>query len=203
MSRPTITEIKSRADIREVWAALGGGKLRGNRGQAFWRGGTHLSVALYPQTGSWHDFVTDDGGDVVELVRTVRRCGFREAVEWLADFTGMSVSNPAYRDRDREVDTTWHSDLRSARWWAISTALLAEWVLEILPSCHPERRGLTRLLSRIRLGDSSLVSEYRSWRQCEPLLTTALGRAGRRSDARVQKKVMAWLGSYLNERSRA
>ena len=55
LDKTNIAEIKRRADIRDVWSALGGPELRGNRGQAFWRGGDGYSVALDFEKGLWHD----------------------------------------------------------------------------------------------------------------------------------------------------
>jgi hypothetical protein len=68
-----------------------------------------------------------------------------------------------------------------AQWWAIAAKLFAEWAPEELPCDDHERRGLTGLLSAIRLGDASLVSEYREWRQRQPDLTRTLALAGRRA----------------------
>src|SRR5262249_36620301 len=87
-----IAEIKANTNILSVWAALGGGELRGGRGRAFWRQGDGFSVSLDREKQVWYDFVAGCGGDVVALVQTVRQCGFLEAAEWLAAHTGMRVS---------------------------------------------------------------------------------------------------------------
>jgi hypothetical protein len=71
-------------------------------------------VALYPQTGTWHDFATSHGGDVVALVQTVRQCGFRDAIDWLADFAGMSVPGEVHQ-QEKDVDSDWETDLCAAR----------------------------------------------------------------------------------------
>lgn len=186
-----IREIKRRADIREVWAALGGGKLRRLRGQAFWRGGEGYSVALYPDRGAWHDFATGDGGDVIALVEAVRECGFLDAAEWLAAHTGVRLSEWIRRDHDSNLDG--ETDLRWARWWSIAAEAFAEWTLEDLSYCDPRRRGLTQLIGEIRRGDASLVVEYRIWRRHNPELTAAMARAGRLHDARVLRRLAHWL----------
>ena len=85
----TISELKHAANVRDVFAALGGCKLRGNRGQAFWRGGNGYSVSLDFERGLWHDFVTGDGGDVIRLVEVAQGCDFKRACAWLAEFAGM------------------------------------------------------------------------------------------------------------------
>jgi hypothetical protein len=192
-----LAELKDHAAIREVWAALGGGKLRGNRGQAFWRGGDGYSVSLDPEKGVWFDFVTGAGGDVIALVRTVRQCGFLEACQWLGDFSGVRVSE--WIRRGDEADTDWPTDLRWASWWRIAAEAMAEESLEHLPYWHPERRVLTDLLSTIRLGDAALVDEYRRWRRRHPEFTSAMAQAGRRSDARVQRQLALWIRRDLDE----
>jgi hypothetical protein len=192
-----IREIKRRVDICEVWAALGGRELRRLRGQAFWRGGNGYNVALNPSRGTWHDYVTGDGGDVIALVQIVRRCGFLAATQWLAGQTGVRMSKRIARDRDAE--TGWACDLRWANWWSLSAERLGEWALEELPCDHPERRGLTQFIRELRLGDASRVSLYREWRQRNPNLTHAMARAGRSSDARVQRQ----LAHGITERDRA
>jgi hypothetical protein len=196
MSIPNITEIKRRADIREVWSALGGGKLRRGRGQAFWRDGDGYSVSLDSSKGLWHDFVTGEGGDVVELVRAVRQCGFLDAAEWLASHTGVRISTLIRCDG--EDGTDWATDLKWAMWWRIAAEMLTEQALEELPYWHPERRGLTSLLRVVRLGDAALVNEYREWRRRDPELTSGMCHAGRRSDARTQRKLAIWLRRYLD-----
>jgi hypothetical protein len=193
MSVPSIRELKQAADIREAWAALGGGELRHGRGQAFWRGGDGYSISLDLEKGLWHDFVTGDGGDVVKLVRTVLACGFLEAARWLGQHTGVRVSS--WMRRDSEIPADWATDLRSATYWKISAEALAEQALEQLPYWHPERRGLTQLLSTIRLGDAALVAEYRQWRLRHPELTSAMAKAGERSDARIQRLLAQWIVS--------
>jgi hypothetical protein len=152
-----IADLKLRPRIGDVWDALGGGELRRGRGRAWWRNGGGYNVSIDAEKGLWHDFVADDGGDVIALVETVRGCDFREAVEWLADFAGLSLRNDNSDHRDH--DTDWPSDLKWATYWKITAEMLAEWALEELPYWHPERRGLTDLLTTIRLGDAALVNE--------------------------------------------
>jgi hypothetical protein len=197
MSSPNIAEIKRRADIQKVWSALGGSELRKSRGQAFWRGGDGYSVSLDLDKGLWHDFVSGTGGDVVELVRTVQECGFLQAAEWLAAHTGVRVSEWIRRDREAEP-TDWATDLKWATWWAMAAEILAEDALESLPFWHRDRYPLTQLLAAIRLGDASMVAEYRKQRQREPQMTAGLARAGRLSDARVQRRLALWLRRYYD-----
>jgi hypothetical protein len=187
----SLAEIKAAANIGAVWSALGGGKLHGNRSQAFWRNGDGYSVAIDADKGVWFDHASGVGGDVVELVRTVQQCTFADALKWLADLAGISVSST--RRYDEKIDTDWNADLRRAIYWRAASRLLCEWELERMSPTDPERRGLTRLLSTIRLGDAALVAEYRAWRQHDPRMTTALVRCGRLHDARLQRRLALWI----------
>ena len=188
---PTIRERKAAANIRDVWCALGGGKLRGHRGQAFWRGGSGYSVALDPEKGLWFDHRNGVGGDSIALVMHVRQCSFRDAARWLADFAGVRSGN-LHHDHDEE-DSDWRSDLRAATWWAEAVQILAEDTLAELPPWHSERRGLTQLLRSIRLGEASMVAEFRSYRQRHPKWAAGLVCAGRLHDAALQRKLALWL----------
>jgi hypothetical protein len=194
-----VPEIKARADIRDVWSALGGGQLRRGRGQAFWRGGDGYSVSLNPEKGLWHDFVTGEGGDVVALVQTIQQCDFKAALRWLADLIGLGIPELSQRRDNRPDFDNGPADLRWATWWKIAAEALAEQALEELGDAHPDRRGLTVLLSTIRIGDLSLVTEYREWRWRFPVLTHAMARAGQNLDACRQRRLMLWIGGYLDE----
>jgi hypothetical protein len=192
MSLTNIAELKSRAPIVEVWFALGGGKLHRGRGKAWWRGGAGDNVAIYPKTGTWHDFATAAGGDVVTLVRTVRGCSFVEAVKWLSEFAGIPAPGQSPR-QNRAPDAGWAADLEMATYWRVAAEAFAEQALEDLSPFDAERSVPTRLLRVIRLGDLSLVEEFREWRHRYPAMTEAMVQAGKYSNARVQRQLMAWL----------
>jgi hypothetical protein len=199
MSETSITEIKNRADIRQVWCALGGTELRRGRGQAFWRQGDGYNVAVDPDRGNWYDFRDNVGGDVISLVETARKCSFKEAVDWLAEHVGLTIQASAsgigtmVPKQESQVRKQREHDLRWARYWKIAAEALAEWALEELPNTHPERLGLTALLNAVRLGELSLLTEYRKWRRRCPQLTHAMARAGRCADARLQRRLALWL----------
>ena len=75
--------------IRQVWSALGGPPLSGNRGKAFWRDGDGYNIALNDNKGAWFDFVTGVGGGVIDLVCVVHDDPSRAAaVRWLDDRFG-------------------------------------------------------------------------------------------------------------------
>jgi hypothetical protein len=80
--------------IVDVWLALGGGPLRGNRGKAFWRNGDNQSsVLLTASRGTWKDFVSGDGGGIITLVRTARGVDKRGALQWLGENFGLSLGS--------------------------------------------------------------------------------------------------------------
>jgi hypothetical protein len=208
-----LQELKRRAHIAEVWVALGGGPLRhGRREQAFWRRGDGRNVAIYSQTDRWWDYVTDDGGDAIDLVRRVHRCGFRAAVAWLADFTGVRLTNSNPR-ADVAIDRDWATDLVWATWWRTALVVgaelaleelslpelpleelaLAARALEWLPPLDPVRFRLTLLLASVRVGDAALVDEYRWWRRRDPEGTAAMAHAGRLHHARIQRDWAPWI----------
>jgi hypothetical protein len=54
------------------------------------------------------------------------------------------------------------------------------------------------LLSTIRIGDLSLVTEYREWRRRSPALTHAMARAGQRSNVRQQRRLAAFIAENDN-----
>jgi hypothetical protein len=185
-----VADLKRRAPIVDVWSALGGGQLRKYRGQAWWRTGNGFSVSLDAEQGLWYDHAAGTGGDIIDLVRTARGCSFADAMRWLAEFAGIDISptRPIYRCK---VDTGWLSDCRDARYWRMAAVALAEQALEELGSTDRDRSALTRLLAAIRLGDLSLVTEYRTWRQRDPALTYAMLRAGQIWNARQQNKLVS------------
>ena len=104
-------EILARANIAEVWHAVGGGPLRKGRGQAFWRNGDGWNVHLDLERGRWYDFAHGEGGGILRLIEVGLPCDRRMAVQWLADFVGLPLNtrwNPhkrivyAHRRRDAE-----------------------------------------------------------------------------------------------------
>lgn len=85
-----ITAIKARADIAKIASYLGC-KVRRSRMTAPWRGGTGFTVSLDRDRGLFFDHKTGHGGDIIELVKLCRGCGFSEALAWLADHCGVTL----------------------------------------------------------------------------------------------------------------
>lgn len=94
--------------ILQVWYALGGGELRGNRGQAFWRCGDGYSVSLKAERGTWYDFRDGRGGGVLALVQTVLHCDRPVALAWLETNCGLdgrvALSPEQRRDYARAME---------------------------------------------------------------------------------------------------
>ena len=86
-------------DISSVWAALGGGPLRGNRGRAFWRAGHGYNVALDTRKGTWFDHAAVAGGGILALVELARDCDRRAALGWLSDRFGIASGVRSLEER--------------------------------------------------------------------------------------------------------
>jgi hypothetical protein len=193
-----IPEIKARADIHEVWSALGGNTLRRGRGRAFWRGADGFNVSLDARQGLWYDHAAADGGDVITLVMRARQCDFRAAVAWLADFVGVQVPPDAGTHGEYSPDRAWQADLQLAEWWRTAAIRLAELDLETLSDCDPRRSVPTALLAALSLGPTTLVAEYRRARTEDPKLTAGVVHAGRRAEVRLQRRVAQFLAEMAD-----
>jgi hypothetical protein len=75
--------------IRDVWRALGGGPLRGNHGQARWRGGDGYNVALDLKKNVFFDHRDGKGGGILELAEVALGCDRRSALQWLETNCGL------------------------------------------------------------------------------------------------------------------
>jgi hypothetical protein len=102
-----VTSIIDRANITDVWHRLGGGELRNGRGRAFWRVGDGLNVSVDCERGLWRDFVSGDGGGVLDLIATVRGGTRADAAKWLEAELG---GGPKQQERRRIVTCYDYSD---------------------------------------------------------------------------------------------
>jgi hypothetical protein len=82
--------------------------------------------------------------------------------------------------------------------WSIAARALAQQVLDELEANDPSRAVYTRLLSSIRTGGPALTKEYQAWREINPELTHAMVRAGKSSEARVQRRLALYLLELTN-----
>lgn len=63
-----------------------------------------FKVALDRDIGAWKDWRTGEKGDVIGLIQYVKRCDFREALDFARDFTGIRQMDPAAkRDLERRA----------------------------------------------------------------------------------------------------
>lgn len=133
----TAQEIIGRADIVDVWAALGGGDLRHGRGVAFWRGGDNLSVSIDAKKNCWYDFVAAEGGGILRLIEAVQGCDRLAALRWLADHHNVQLDGrrPLTRQEKRAYAIRRAGAEREA-------AELTAWREELLRLLREERNHL-------------------------------------------------------------
>ncbi len=80
--------------MAELLAALGFQvNLRTHRSRCVLHGGENPTAFSWREDGRWHCFNCGAGGDQIALVRTVRDCGFREALAFLAELAGVPVED--------------------------------------------------------------------------------------------------------------
>ena len=87
--------------ISEVWAALGGGKLRHGRGQAWWRKGDGWSVSICDEKDAWYDHRDGSGGGILSLICQVRGGSRRDALHWWAEMRGVTLDSTPLSLADR------------------------------------------------------------------------------------------------------
>jgi hypothetical protein len=90
----TTAEIVAARPISEIWVGLGGEPPKRGRARAFDRNGDNPdAVSLNDEKGCWYDFVTGEGGGILDLIQRVRGCDRGAALLWLSDFTGRPLNN--------------------------------------------------------------------------------------------------------------
>ena len=188
----TAGEVCEAIPISRVWQELGGAAPKHGRAKAFYRDGDGLSVSLCDQRQVWHDFVTGEGGGVLDLIQHVRGGRRKDALEWLADLAGIRLDRMSRATR-RELAAARTREQREgirAQWWAIAARMLSEQVLEHLPATNPERAVYTDLLSAIK---SQPLAEYRDWQRRTPELTAAMVAAGAKAEETAQWRLLRWI----------
>jgi hypothetical protein len=201
-------DIVARVRISEVYRSLGGGELNHGRGSAFWRGGDGQNVSLDDSRGVWHDFVTDDGGGILDLVQRIRRESRADALRWCAEFASVPLDDRALSPGDRArwavEKHAMERDLPEARYWRRTAVALSEATLDLekvrlfdpteRPGDLAAIRDITGMLERLKaLGDTALVQYYHEWRADCPEVTAAMVRYARDLD----RAELAALGRYL------
>jgi hypothetical protein len=203
MNIDRVTEILSRTQISQVWAALGGGPMRYRRGKAFWRGGDGLNVALDDEKGAWFDHARAEGGGVLDLVEKARDCDRQAALRWLAAFAGIPLD-------DRPLSLAERRDWAKARAEARLLARAALWWWrERIGELEDQKRAafhaggmeidilapVARELYRFQgLSPDAVVEHYLRARTSDPHATRELVRIGEMWERACRAVVLAVLG---------
>jgi hypothetical protein len=200
----------ARFKISDVYAALGGPKLRKMRGPAFWRGGDGFNVSLDDGRGVWHDFTTDEGGGVLDLVVHVRGGNRADALRWCAGLAGIPLSDEPLSAEDRarwaKERRALERDLPTARCWRRAAVSMAEELLVSLKSAlfdptlpQPEIDEIGHVENMMRSlqqqDGAALVAEFGWWLQHHPGLTVAMVASAKRLERAQRRALLA----YLNE----
>ena len=177
-------------DIMQVWTMLGGGHLRGGRGQAFWRDGKGYNVSLEPDKGAWFDHRDGVGGGILDLA--VKGLGSRqEAIKWLQDNCGLDAGKPM---EDKSAWVKFKREEECARYFRVSLRIMSELALDTVSYDDPERQTYTDLIRQCKGADKHKFLElYRSWAQGQPDMTRGLVASGRKSLQRTEKSIMDWI----------
>ncbi|HLK64726.1 MAG TPA: hypothetical protein VKU19_14875 [Bryobacteraceae bacterium] len=219
----TTQEILSAVKASDVYRALTGREARRTgrdnwRAAAIWRGGDGESVSIDDTRGVWHDFVSNEGGGVLDLVAKIRGGSRQDALHWCAEYAGLPLEDSAISDEDRarwaaqrrETDR----NLPSARYWKRAAIAMGEDLQDLLkaglfdPTASPrpeigEIAGLERMLSRLRgLDGDALVQEYLSWRSDYPGLVAGMVRSAQ-SRERAERNALRTFITGLSEEGTA
>jgi hypothetical protein len=134
----TASDVVARVRISDIAEALGVKLDRARRrGVAHWRDGRNFSVSLNDEKNCWHDFVTNEGGGLLDFISRILVCDRQAALRWLADYAGVAL------DHENE-------DERRARERRMRTALpaaeaLVDYKVEILEALREKRNLLLRI----------------------------------------------------------
>ncbi len=212
MTDQVLSQVLSQVRISEVYRALTGIEPRRTgrdtwRGPAPWRGGdSPESVSGDDTRGVWHDFVTDEGGGLLDLVVQIRGGNRADALRFVADMAGIPLEPMAAADLER-----WKAErlelerlIRDARYWRRAAVDMAEGILHRLKTAlfdptlpRPdvsEIRSMTDMLARLQgAGDTMLLSEYRWWCEHYPNMTAAMVRTAKRLEAAERRALLAYL----------
>jgi hypothetical protein len=203
-------QVIDRVRIFDVWPAIGGGEIRHGRGRAFWRNGDGWSISLDNCKGTWYDFVTAEGGGIVDLVALVRGGSRQDALRWLADFAGVelgdSPADPKQRAEWARERKAYERDLREAKYWARGAVLLIESDLAIEKSKlfdptagQPDFAlidAYEAILARVRgVGDLTLLEEFRAFREADSRTAAAFIRWAKAREQADIRALERWFQS--------
>jgi hypothetical protein len=212
-SSPTRPEdILSRVRISQVYQALTGVQPRGRgdvwRAPAVWRKGDGFNVSLDDSRGVWHDFTTDDGGGILDLVVRVRGGTRADALRWCGDLAGVPLEDRTYSAEDRarwaQAQKELESELPTAEYWRRAAVSMTEDILDSLKAAlfdptlpRPDVGEIFRvesLLASLRRKDGAeLIAEYHWWLERHPGMTAALVRAAKQRERAERRALSAFL----------
>jgi hypothetical protein len=200
MQQPSSTaEVLTRVKISRVYHMLTGIEPRktGNgkyRAAALWRKGDGLNVSLDDAKGVWHDFATNEGGGVLDLVVRIRGVDRHGALNWICEYLGIALND---RSMSANEKAEWgrqqrelQQELPNARHWRRAATEMIEDILHeqkaaLFDATLPwpeigEIRRFTVMLAWVEsMSGADLVAEYKSWLKHAPGLTWAITKAAR------------------------
>ena len=209
----SVDQVLSQLRISRVYEVLTGRQARRTgadtyRGQAAWRDGDGLNVSLDDARGVWHDFASDEGGGVLDLVVRIRGGSREDALKWCAEFAGVALDiqpiaaadRADWAHRQRELER----DLPSARYWRQAMVNITEELLVNLKAAlfdpmlpRPaigEIYHVEGMLTRFRARDGAdLVAEYKSWCAADPGYTAMLVRAAKDRERANERALRRYL----------
>jgi len=214
-----VNEILASIKISQVYRALAGREPRRTgpdtwRAPATWRGGDGFNVSMDDARGLWHDFTTDEGGGLLDLIVRARGGSRQDALRWCADLAGVQIEDKPLSPEDR---ARWAAerrqlerDLPAARYWQRAAVSIAEELLTTLkvalfdPTLPQPEIGeiadVEALLSTLpRLDGPALVSEYKWWRERYPGVTSALVVVAHRREQCERAALEEYLGITRTE----
>ena len=120
------TEIQEKYNVKEVAEQLGimlhrvGGSYRAN--SIFGNGEGENAFAVYPENNRWYDFMNKQGGDIVDLVATVKFNGDKGAAirELMPEYVPEKIKiQKSQRDEFMKDVERWHNELFSNKPYAV------------------------------------------------------------------------------------
>ncbi|HEY4739910.1 MAG TPA: CHC2 zinc finger domain-containing protein [Candidatus Acidoferrales bacterium] len=126
---------------------------RTRRGACILHGGSNPTAFSWQEDGRWHCFSCGAGGDRIALVRTVRQCGFRESVQFLADLAGIEYRvNQISHDEIARARHEREAELATARLLVVAENDALREARENLWALNDVRRMVSARLDDIRNG---------------------------------------------------
>lgn len=178
--------------ILDAWYALGGGSLRGKRGQAFWRDGDGYSVAVNAAKGTWYDHRDGCGGGVLALVETALGCDRRAALQWLEAegfIEPRTLTHEQRLEHAQRRGTASTVALDIAHWRSALTSELNARKLAAAQADDDEALGgAARLCNVLENGSAEkIVQEFIRHRANDPAGVARLLATGRARDLEAQR----------------